>query len=66
MPGRPTYKNWKGDGDPPNIVAIIEWPSKEAAEAFYSDPDYQPYLKSRLAGASGDLLLIAGEDIAAA
>lgn len=56
----------EGEGAAPHIAAIIEWPSKEAAEAFYSDPDYQPYLQSRLAGASGDLLLIEGDESAGA
>ena len=55
----------EGGGAAPHMAVIIEWPSKEAAEAFYNDPDYQPHLKNRVAGASGDLLLIAGEDIAA-
>lgn len=62
----PTVDKIEGAGDPPNISVIIEWPSKEAAEAFYGDPDYQPFLQRRNAGSSGDLLLIAGEDIAAA
>ena len=48
----------------PDLQVIIEWPSKEAALAFYNDPAYQPYLQSRLAGAGSDFFLVAGEDIA--
>ncbi|HEY5624470.1 MAG TPA: DUF1330 domain-containing protein [Gammaproteobacteria bacterium] len=48
----------------PSVFVIIEWPSKKAAEAFYNDPEYAPYLQKRLAGANNDLVLVAGEDIA--
>ncbi len=60
-----TMERVEGDRALPGAFAIIEWPSKEAAEAFYSDPEYQPYLKSRLAGSTGEFTLVAGEDIAA-
>ena len=61
-----TMEKVEGDAPLPDATVIIEYPSKEAADAFYSDPEYQPYLKSRLAGSSGDFTLVAGEDIAAA
>ncbi len=60
-----TMERVEGSGELPNAFVIIEWPSKEAATTFYSDPEYQPYLQSRLAGSSGDFILVAGEDIAA-
>ena len=43
----------EGEGDMPSGVSILEWPSKEAAEAFFADPDYRPHLNARLAGSSG-------------
>ncbi|HEX7962158.1 MAG TPA: DUF1330 domain-containing protein [Terriglobales bacterium] len=46
------------------VVVVIEWPSKEAAQAFYESEEYRPYLNSRLAGARNHMLLVAGEDIA--
>ena len=55
----------EGDGDAPEVCVIIEFPSQDAAEGFYNDPDYEPFKESRKAGATGDLLLIAGEDIVA-
>ena len=55
----------EGDGDAPEVCVIIEFPSKEAAQGFYHDSDYKPYLDSRKAGATGDLMLIAGEDMVA-
>jgi uncharacterized protein (DUF1330 family) len=54
----------EGERKPPQIFLIIEWPSKESAEAFYRSEEYRPYLQSRLAGAKGEFLLVAGEDVA--
>lgn len=60
-----TMERLEGDAELPSVFVIIEWPSKEAAQAFYADPEYQPYLQKRLAGAKNDFVLVAGEDIAA-
>ena len=30
----------EGTGDLPDLYVLIEWPSKEAAMAFYNDPEY--------------------------
>lgn len=46
-------------------MVLMEFPSKEAAQAFHDDPDYKPFLEARLAGASGNMYLFANEDIAA-
>lgn len=46
------------------VFLIIEWPSKETAEAFYESAEYRPYRESRIAGAKNEFLLVAGEDIA--
>jgi uncharacterized protein (DUF1330 family) len=54
----------EGERKPPPILLIIEWPSKESAEAFYRSEEYRPYLQSRLAGAKSEFLLVAGEDVA--
>lgn len=56
----------EGERKNPQIFLIIEWPSKEAALAFYESTEYRPYLKSRLEGATGELILVPGEDIARA
>ncbi len=55
----------EGGGDHPGTVIIVEYPSKEAAMAFYEDPEYQPHLQRRLAGSTGEYLLVAGKDSAA-
>jgi uncharacterized protein (DUF1330 family) len=45
------------------ILLIIEWPSQEAAKAFYESDEYRPYRQSRIAGARNEFLLVAGEDM---
>lgn len=52
------YERLEGQGDNPSFMVIMEWPSKEAAEAFYSDPAYQPHKAARLAGAENHMFLI--------
>jgi uncharacterized protein (DUF1330 family) len=53
----------EGERKAPQLVVIIEWPSREIADAFYESDEYRPYLQSRLQGARNDLFLVAGEDI---
>jgi uncharacterized protein (DUF1330 family) len=45
------------------IMVIVEWPSREAAMAFYESAEYRPYRQKRLAGAKNEFLLVAGEDV---
>jgi len=60
----PKIEKLEGDRQIPNIFAIIEFPSKEAATSFYTSAEYQPYLRARQQGASTAMVLVAGEDIA--
>ena len=53
----------EGERKVPQLMVIIEWPSKEVAENFYRSDEYAPYLRSRLSGAQNELVLVAGEDI---
>jgi uncharacterized protein (DUF1330 family) len=56
----------EGQRNPQGIIVIVEWPSKEAATAFYESEEYRPYRQSRIAGAKNEFLLVAGEDLAKA
>lgn len=56
-------ENVEGERTPPPVVLIIEWPSKEAADAFYESEEYRPYREARRQGARSELFLVAGEDI---
>lgn len=54
----------EGEGKPPQLFVIIEWPSREIAMEFYESADYRPYRDSRVAGTRSRFTLIAGEDVA--
>lgn len=54
----------EGDREVPDILVIIEFPSREAARAVYSSGQYAPYLKARQAGAATQLVLLPAEDVA--
>jgi uncharacterized protein (DUF1330 family) len=56
----------EGEREPPQIFLIIEWPSREAAVAFYESEEYGPYRQSRVEGARNEFALVAGEDITGA
>ena len=47
----------------PQVFMIIEWPSKEIAQAFYESEEYRPYREKRIAGGLNHMLLVAGEYI---
>ena len=49
----------EGDGDPKRMV-VMEFPSLEAARAFYESDDYREAQKIRLASSRGRLLLVEG------
>jgi uncharacterized protein (DUF1330 family) len=53
----------EGERTPPQVMVIIEWPSKDAAEVFYDSEEYRPYRESRRAGARNEFLLVAGDDV---
>ena len=48
------------------LVALIEFPSKDAARAFANDPDYAPFAQARKAGSVGNFHLLDDTDLAGA
>ena len=50
----------ESDGEPPTVVVVIEFPSRDAAQAFYQSAEYQPWLEARQAGATTELILVDG------
>ena len=54
------YEQMEGDRRP-DVIVLLEFPSMDAARAFYNDPGYEPHLKARLAGAKGNFYLVPGE-----
>lgn len=57
-----SHERLEGDGAGAALRIVIQWPSKEAAEAFMSDPEYVPHLQARTAGSKSDHFLIEGKD----
>ena len=54
----------EGEARDTTLIALIEFPSAEAARSFASDPDYAPYGKARAAGSVSYLCLIDDTDLA--
>ena len=52
-----------GEHDAPQLLMIIEWPSKAAADAFYDSEEYRPHREARRNGARNAFFLVAGEDV---
>ena len=56
----------EGNSDELTLIALIQFPNKEAAKAFANDPEYAPFGKARKAGAKSTLVLIDDTDLAGA
>ena len=54
------------EGEPldTTLVALIQFPSMEAVQAFASDPDYAPYGQARQAGSVSRLHVLDDKDVA--
>ena len=50
----------ESDGSDPQTVAIVEFPSREAAVSFFGSAEYQPYARARRGGASTAIYLAEG------
>ncbi len=57
-----SHEQLEGEAQEAALRVIIEWPSKQAAEGFMSDPEYAPHLKARTAGSISLHFLIEGKD----
>ena len=50
----------EGDGDLPDAIVVLEFPSMEQAQAWYNDPEYAPMITLRQTGADLDFVLVDG------
>lgn len=48
------------------LIAILEFPNRDALDAFVADPDYAPYGRARQAGSVSNFHVIDDTDIAGA
>lgn len=54
------------EGRPPEttLIALLQFPSAEAVQAFASDPEYAPHASARQAGSVSRLQMIDDSDLA--
>ena len=57
-----SHQRLEGQSEDVALRIIIEWPSKDAADAFMGDPEYQPHLQARTVGSVSHHFLIEGKD----
>lgn len=57
-----SHERLEGEGEDVGLRVIIEWPSRDAAQAFMSDPAYAPHLDARTSGSVSHHFLIEGKD----
>ena len=50
----------EGEAKVPTVIILIEFPDKDAAKAWHSDPEYQPLIKLRQTGSKAETLLFNG------
>lgn len=50
----------EGSREIPTVVVVLEFPTREAAEAWYNDPEYKPLIGLRNTGSSAEGLLVDG------
>ncbi len=54
----------EGSESKADVVALIEFPSEDAMNAFMADPEYAPYAQARIAGTDSQLIGIDASDAA--
>lgn len=54
----------EGEGLDTTLVALLQFPSMAAVQAFAGDPDYAPYAKARQAGSVSRLHVLDDTDVA--
>ncbi len=56
----------EGEGLDTTLIALIQFPSMDAVQAFANDPEYAPYSKARQDGSVSRLHVIDDTDVAGA
>jgi uncharacterized protein (DUF1330 family) len=56
----------EGEGLDTTLIALLQFPSMDAVQAFANDPDYAPYGKARQDGSVSRLHVIDDTDVAGA
>ena len=56
----PELKRLEGSRKLPSVVVVIEFPSVEAAQAWYDDPEYRPLIALRQSSSTSEAVLVPG------
>ena len=59
-----SVKTLEGERLDTTLIALIEFPSAAAVEAFLADPEYAPYAAARKAGSKSRIHLVDDTDVA--
>lgn len=54
----------EGEAPDASLIALIQFPTREAAIQFANDPEYAPFVAARKAGSISNLYLIDDTDLA--
>ena len=54
----------EGDESTLSLIAVIEFPTDDALQAFVDDPEYVPYAAARQAGSDSQLVALDDTDVA--
>ena len=54
----------EGDESTLSLIAVIEFPTDDALQAFVDDPEYAPYAAARRAGSDSHLVALDDTDLA--
>lgn len=57
-------KTLEGECSDSDLIALIEFPSEQAVNAFANDPQYRPFAEARQNGSHSRLKLIDSSDVA--
>ena len=60
----PSFTQVEGDLPDLTLIALLEFPSVEDAQAFVSDPEYAPFAKMRQDGSESNFYIIDDSDAA--
>ena len=60
----PNVRLLEGEAPDVSLIALIQFPNVEAAEAFAKDPDYAPFVAARQAGSVSNFYVIDDTDAA--
>ncbi len=50
----------EGEAAVPTVAVILEFPDQATARKWHASAEYEPFLKARQAGATGDLFVLDG------